>query len=139
MLSRNGDTNLHGLHGDPAQQAQTKRPESLEHNEAPQRHDRQEGGEGLLQAEKAISSPLHPGVRAEAEQGKRLWKMQPSKWLLLPPLCRKQGKVQKNKPVLISNQKLQVEKEGKPLLSLQIIAAPTTPKSWTDLFSWGKV
>lgn len=62
-----------------------------------------------------------------------------AKWLLLPPLCRKQGKVQKNKPVLISNQKLQVEKEAKPLLSLQIIAAPTTPKSWTDLFSWGKV
>lgn len=104
--------------------------------QAPQCHDRQEGGEGLLQAEKAIRSLLHLGVRAEAEQGKWLWKRQPTKW---PPLRRKQGKVQKNKPVLISIQKLQVENEGKPLFSLRIIAAPATPKFWTDLFSWGKV
>lgn len=103
----------------------------------PQCCDKQGSGEGLLQAEKAIGSLLHLGVGAEAEQGKQLWKTQPSKWL--PPLCGKQEKVQKNKPMLISIQKLQVENEGKPLFSLQIIAAPTTPKFWTDLFSWGKV
>lgn len=34
MLSRNSDTSLHGLHGGPAQQAQTRRPESFEHNGA---------------------------------------------------------------------------------------------------------
>lgn len=45
----------------------------------PQRRDRQEGGEGLLQAEEAINSLLHLGVRAEAEQNKWLWKTEPSK------------------------------------------------------------
>lgn len=74
--------------------------------------------EGSAKAEKAIDFPLHPGVRADAEQGKWLWKMQPSKRLLLLPLCEKQGKVQKNKPMLISIQKLQVENEGKLLFSL---------------------
>lgn len=47
-------------------------------------------------------------------QSKQLWKTQPSEWLLLPLLHRKRVKVQKNKPVLISNEKLQMENEGKP-------------------------
>lgn len=47
--------------------------------------------------------------------------------------------MQKNKPMLISIQKLQVENERQPLFSLQIVAAPMTPKFWMDLFSWGKV
>lgn len=47
--------------------------------------------------------------------------------------------MQKNKPMLISIQKLQVENERKLLFSLRIVAAPMTLKFWMDLFSWGKV
>lgn len=85
--------------------------------QVPQCHDRQEVGR-VCQGRESHRLPLHPGVRADAEQGKWLWKTQPSKRLLLLPLCEKQGKVQKNKPMLISIQKLQVENEGKLLFSL---------------------
>ena len=61
---------------------------------------------GLLQAE---SHQFQSQGRANS-YGKR----SQVKWLLLPLLRRKRGKVQKNKPVLISNEKLQVENEGKP-------------------------
>lgn len=69
MLSRNDDTMdstgaLHSRH----------KPRSLKAlstmRQGPQHRDRQEGGKGLLQAEEAISSLLHLGVRAEAEQDK---------------------------------------------------------------------
>lgn len=38
-----------------------------------------------------------------------------------------------------SSPSIQAENKGKPLFSLQIIAAPIPPKFWMDLFSRGKV
>lgn len=69
MLSRNGDTNLYDSMGALHSRHKPRGLKALSTTrQAPQRRDRQEGEEGLRQAEKAMGSPLHLGVRAEAEQ-----------------------------------------------------------------------